>query len=237
MPDGRRTIKKPSYLQRTGYHAMLVGGVALLASILLVMGNLLTKEAIAQRHAEDVQAMLNEVIPAKLHDNNLLEDKLDIENVEVFQARIEGHVSAVAFQVSEPGYSGEISLIMAVNNKGTLIGVRVVSHTETPGLGDKMETARSPWILSFDGKTLTNQNSIQWAVKKDGGEFDQFTGATITPRAIVKAVKQGMQFFQEHKQTLLSYQTKNNEQATEEPEQASENKQSSDTDNKVEKNE
>lgn len=207
-------IEQPSYRQRTGYHGMLVGGVALLASALLVMGNEGTKDAIAQRLAEDVQAMLSEVIPPEFHDNDLLQDKLVVADKEIFQARIGTDVSAVAFQVSEPGYSGDITLIMSVDAKGNLLGVRVVSHTETPGLGDKMEAARSPWIHSFDGMNLTDNNDADWAVKKDGGKFDQFTGATITPRAIVKAVKGGLLFFKEHQTALLNYADQDTENKT-----------------------
>ncbi len=204
MMAGKRAVAQPSYRQRTGYHGMLVGGVALLASAMLALGDNETRDVIAQRHAEDVQAMLSEVIPPEFHDNNLLQDKLMIDGKEVYQAHLESHVSAVAFQVAEPGYSGVITLIMAIDKNGSLLGVRVVSHTETPGLGDKMETARSPWILSFDGLNLTEDNDKQWGVKKDGGQFDQFTGATITPRAVVKAVKGGMLFFQQHKEKMLS---------------------------------
>ena len=199
-------IVKPSYRQRIGYHSMLVGGTALIASALLVVGNISTKEVIAQRYAEDLQQMLGEVIPADLHDNNLLTDQFELAGKEIYQARIESKITAVAYKVSEPGYSGVITLIMAISNEGKVLGVRVISHTETPGLGDKMETARSDWILSLNGKFLTKENDKTWAVKKDGGEFDQFTGATITPRAILKAVKGGMQFFDTNKQRLLSYE-------------------------------
>jgi len=205
MSLSKTTITTPSYRQRIGYHGMLVGGTALLASALLVIGNTSTKDVIAQRHAEDVQQMLSEVVPPTLHDNDLLQDKFDLDGKEIYQARLENSVSAVAFQVAEPGYSGIITMIMAIDKDSKLLGVRVVSHTETPGLGDKMEAARSDWVYSFEGKQLSDDNQKQWAVKKDGGQFDQFTGATITPRAIVKAVKGGMQFFSENKQRLLSY--------------------------------
>ncbi len=201
----KTVVTTPSYRQRTGYHGILVGGTALMASALLVIGNISTKDVIELRHAEDVQQMLGEVIPVTLYDNNLIADKFDFEGKEIFQARKENKVSAVAFQVAEPGYSGMITLIMAVNYEGKILGVRVVSHTETPGLGDKMETTRSDWIYSFNGMSLTENNSNLWAVKKDGGQFDQFTGATITPRSITKAVKDGMYFFNQHKQRLMSY--------------------------------
>ena len=202
----KTTVTSPSYRQRIGYHGMLVGGTALLASALLVIGNVSTKDVIALRHAEDVQQMLSEVIPATFHDNDLLNDKFVLEGKDIYQARLNSEVSAVAFQVAEPGYSGIITVIMAVDKNATLLGIRVVSHTETPGLGDKMEASRSDWVYSFEGKQLNDANNKQWAVKKDGGEFDQFTGATITPRAVIKAVKAGMSFFAKHKQRLLSFE-------------------------------
>lgn len=206
MSLSKTTVTKPSYRQRIGYHGMLVGGTALLASALLVIGNVSTKDVIAQRHAEDVQRMLSQVVPPALHDNDLLQEKFELAGKQIYQARLDNQVSAVAFQVAEPGYSGIITVIMAIDKAGTLLGVRVVSHTETPGLGDKIEAARSSWVHSFEGKQLNDDNEKQWAVKKDGGQFDQFSGATITPRAVVKAIKGGMQFFAEHKQRLLTYE-------------------------------
>jgi len=206
MTIGKTPVANPSYRQRTGYHGMLVGGTALLASALLAIGNISTKDEIALRQAEDMQQMLNEVLPPTLHDNDILADKFQLDGKEIFQAREGSDVSAVAFQVAEPGYSGIITIIMAVDKEGTLLGMRVVSHTETPGLGDKIETARSDWAYSFEGKKLTQENQAEWAVKKDGGQFDQFSGATITPRAVVKAVKGGMDFFAQHKQRLLSFE-------------------------------
>lgn len=105
--------------------------------------------------------------------------------------------------VSERGYSGEILVLMAVDVDGKMLGARVLKHTETPGLGDKIEVAKDKWILSFNGKSLGEPPADKWGVKKDGGVFDQFAGATITPRAVVKAVKGGMLFFSEHKAEIL----------------------------------
>ena len=98
--------------------------------------------------------------------------------------------------VSREGYSGPINLLVAVNVDGTLSGVRVVSHKETPGLGDKIETNKDDWILGFVGKSLSNPSEALWKVRKDGGEFDQFTGATITPRAVVNAVREVLKYQQ-----------------------------------------
>ena len=102
------------------------------------------------------------------------------------------------------GYSGNIHLLVAIKYDGTLAGVRVVNHKETPGLGDAVEAERSNWILGFTGKSLTNPGKKGWAVKRDGGQFDQFTGATITPRAVVKAVYKTLEYYQQHKTQLFS---------------------------------
>jgi electron transport complex protein RnfG len=101
------------------------------------------------------------------------------------------------------GYAGNIVCVMGVSNEGKILGVRVIKHAETPGLGDKIEPAKSNWIHSFEGKWLGEPPVEKWGVKKDGGVFDQFAGATITPRGVVKAVKQGLEFFEQNRAALL----------------------------------
>ena len=105
--------------------------------------------------------------------------------------------------VAPDGYSGSIQLLVAVLADGSLAGVRVLAHKETPGLGDKIELKKSPWIQSFTGKSLQNPDEAGWGVKKDKGQFDQFAGATITPRAVVKAVHHALQYFDAHRGELL----------------------------------
>lgn len=95
-------------------------------------------------------------------------------------------------------------MIVGVNRDGTIAGARVLSHKETPGLGDKVELSKSNWILGFDGRSLQNPQASQWKVKKDGGEFDQFTGATITPRAVVQQIKRVLEFVAAHETELFS---------------------------------
>lgn len=104
--------------------------------------------------------------------------------------------------IAPDGYSGSIELLLALNLTGEVEGIRVISHQETPGLGDKIELKKSDWILSFNNKSLINPAASDWAVKKDGGEFDQFTGATITPRAIVNAVKRSLIWLEEEETSL-----------------------------------
>jgi len=196
------------------FQAMLLGAFALGAAAALASGNLATKDAIKQRLAEDLTASISQVIPAALHDNDLLEDQIKIDDLSVYQARSEGAVEAVAFEVKGKGYAGDILLIMGVKKDGSLLGVRVLAHAETPGLGDKIEVAKDPWITSFNGLSFDKLPKDKWKVKKDGGQFDQFSGATITPRAVVEAVRQGLAFFLENRKTMLTPKPVKGEGAT-----------------------
>ena len=122
----------------------------------------------------------------------------------LYIARKAGQVHGLAFNVIAPnGYSGAIQLLVGMDREGRLAGVRVIAHKETPGLGDPIEEAKSGWIHGFNGKTLDDPGQKGWAVKKDGGMFDQFTGATITPRAVVQAVHKSLQYFGQHREDLL----------------------------------
>lgn len=203
-------IHPPAYRSRLGYHAMLLAGMALFASTGLVIGNLSTRDDIAERLAEDMRASLTQVIPAALHDNDLLSDTLLVtrhsahrdEPVRVFRARRDGVLSAFAFRVTGQGYAGAIDIMMGVDMEGAILGVRVITHAETPGLGDRIEIRKSDWIRGFEGLSLANTPDGEWKVRKDGGRFDQFSGATITPRAVVRAVHQGLLFYHQYQDAL-----------------------------------
>ncbi|MDX8129810.1 electron transport complex subunit RsxG [Methylomonas sp. OY6] len=196
------------------YQAGVLGGFALLAAILLGVADLATRGVIELRLQEDLQANLEQVVPAELYDNNLLKDSvllpsananLGADQTEVYLAKKQGEVNAVCFKFIAPdGYAGPISLVMGIDSKGEILGVRVIAHVETPGLGDKIEVTKSKWVLSFNGKSLNNLTVEQWAVKKDGGVFDQFSGATITPRKVVQAIKRGLEFYKAHQAELLA---------------------------------
>lgn len=207
---------KPEFKKIVGYQGGLVGGIALLASAFLILGHEQTKEAIARSVDADTQATLSELLPQELYDNNLLQDKVVLtskeisslaEPLEVYRARKNGEVTAVIYKVAEPGYSGLITSILAVDREGKIINVRVLSHTETPGLGDKIEASRARWIFAFSGKSLGDPEEEQWKVKKDGGIYDQFSGATITPRAVVLSIKKGLLFFRDNRELLLDPNT------------------------------
>ncbi len=192
----------------------ILAGFALLASVLLGVTNCSTEGTIQRRLDEDLKKSLEEVVPAALHDNDMLLDTVKVPSAEypiganettVYIARKSGKVTAVCFKFIAPdGYSGAINMIMGVDRDGNILGVRVLSHKETPGLGDKIEVAKSDWILSFVGRSLDNLTPAQWAVKKDGGVFDQFAGATITPRKSVQAIQRGLQLFKTHQAQLIN---------------------------------
>jgi len=145
---------------------------------------------------------LNEIVSN--YDNPILDDKfyrtIDLHGIEqtitIFPAKTNNTVFALLVEHTYPnGYNGNIGLLTGINVDGSLLGVRVVNHKETPGLGDKIETRKSNWIKSFAGLSLKNTERSKWKVKRDGGIFDQFTGATITPRAIVSAAYQILDYF------------------------------------------
>ena len=190
-----------------GRHALVLGGFSLAATLLLTLAYGLTKEPIEQSAQDDLRHSLEQVIPASLHDNNPAADtvqlQVDGKPLLVYRARQANHVTGVAFEVSRKGYSGDIRVLLGIDEAGKLLGVRVLKHTETPGLGDKIEVSRSDWITRFNGLSLGNPPDAQWAVKKDGGPFDQFAGATITPRAVVNSIRDGLRLFAANRKTLL----------------------------------
>ncbi|MGY6276512.1 electron transport complex subunit RsxG [Methylomonas sp. MgM2] len=195
------------------YQTGILAAFALLASVLLGFADLATSGAIKLRLEEDLKASLEEVMPADLYDNDLLADTVTLPSADadigaaettVYLAKKQGEVTAASFKLIAPdGYSGPISLVMGIDKNGQILGVRIIAHTETPGLGDKIELTKSEWVLGFNGKSLDNLSPAQWAVKKDGGVFDQFAGATITPRKTVQAIKRGLEFFKAHRSELL----------------------------------
>ena len=190
-----------------GKHALVLGGFSLSATLLLAVVYGLTKEPIEKSELDDLRHSLEQVIPASIHDNNPAADtmqlKLDGTSLLIYRARKASHVTGVAFEASRGGYSGEIRMLLGIDENGKLLGVRVLKHTETPGLGDKIEVTRSDWITRFTGKSLGDPPDAQWAVKKDGGPFDQFAGATITPRAVVNGIRDGLRLFAANRKSLL----------------------------------
>lgn len=187
---------------------------AIVTAGIIAITQTLTAERIQDNIDTAKSKALFEILPEDTHDNVLLNDTVIITDpaliadegeVEAFVARKDGEPLAVILPTIAPdGYTGKIYSIVGIFSDGRIAGVRVLQHRETPGLGDKVELKKSSWILNFNGKSLDNPSSQGWQVKKDGGEFDQFTGATITPRAVVKSVHAALEYFNENRDTLLA---------------------------------
>jgi len=192
---------------------LLLGIIALLGTALLASVNALTHERILEQEKRRMLQQLNEIVPVTSFNNDLLEDRIEIRDeayfrhpapVTVYRARMDGQPAAVLMLVTAPdGYNGDIRLLAGIDSNGTVIGVRVVSHRETPGLGDPIEIEKSDWILGFGKKSLQNPGKGGWELKKDGGQFDQFTGASISPRAVVRAVHKTLLYFHANRQMLF----------------------------------
>jgi len=188
-------------------HGVVLCLFCLRFGLLLAFTDEMTLDDISARAIEDKQNSLSQVLPDELHDNNPVTDTVTVANAEgkeltVFRARKNGAVTAVAYEIFGTGYAGEIKLMMGIDADGKLLGVRVLAHKETPGLGDKIEIKKTDWIGRFTGLSLGNPPIERWKVKKDGGQFDQFAGATITPRGVLAAIRDGLEFFAANKSQL-----------------------------------
>ena len=186
---------------------------AVVGTTLVAVTEFGTRDAIVENERALLLRNLYALLPRDRLDNDIAGDRLELppapllgnsENSVAYRARLGGEPVAVIFNSIAPnGYNGRIHLLVGVYVDGSLAGVRVVKHAETPGLGDAIEIRKSDWIRSFDGKSLGDPGTAGWAVKRDGGEFDQFTGATITPRAVVAAVRRTLLYYRDNADILF----------------------------------
>jgi electron transport complex protein RnfG len=193
--------------------AAILALVAALAFGLVALVHESTRDEIAAAERARSLARFDAVLGGTQYENDLLADVVTVRDAEllgttaavpVYRARRQGRIVAIVLAPVAPGgYSGPIHLLVGIERDGRVLGVRVTEHRETPGLGDAIETRKSRWILGFDGKGLRDPPAARWRVRKDGGEFDQFTGATITPRAVVAAVAGALLYFERHREALL----------------------------------
>ncbi len=189
--------------------AFAVSFTALMAAIYQV-----TKEPIAASEAAARTALFQQVISQDQYNNAVLDDTITLAPSNLLGnktpstaniARLDGLPVAVILEaIAHDGYSGKIKLLVAIQKDGTISGVRVIAHTETPGLGDYIDIAKANWIKLFDQESLKKTSGANWKVTKDGGTFDYMAGATITPRAVIKAVHQALQYFEQNKANLLA---------------------------------
>jgi electron transport complex protein RnfG len=192
---------------------------ALVFTALLAYIFQITKEPIEKSEAAARLALFRQIVPANMHDNDILKDTLTIAPNALLgntqpsianRARINNAPAAIILEaIAHDGYSGDIKLLIAIKYDGEISGVRVLTHKETPGLGDYIDIAKDDWIKLFDAESLTKTSDgklaeNKWKVKKDGGQFDYMAGATITPRAVVKAVHKALKYFEANRDALFT---------------------------------
>lgn len=195
-------------------NGFLLALFALICTGLVAAVNQQTVDKIKQQEQQELMRVLHQLIPDEMHDNELTaqctllldKDALGTDSpMPAYIATSAGKPVAIAIEAIAPdGYNGNIKLIVGISTKGEVLGVRTLAHQETPGLGDKIDLRKSNWVYQFVGKVLGSADDKQWLVKKDGGDFDQFTGATITPRAYVKAVKNAVWYFNNNQAQIFS---------------------------------
>lgn len=197
-------------------NSLLLGAFALVTTALLAFTAEFTKERIAKSEREAQQKALFEIVPRSRHDNDLLSETIKVpedawaglglkSGGEIHVARHADETIAVIIPAIAPdGYSGDIRMIVGINADGSIAGVRILDHHETPGLGDKIDLKKNHWVLGFDGKSFSSLTPPHWKVKKDGGDFDQFAGATITPRAVVNQIRRVLEFVDAHRDELFN---------------------------------
>ncbi|WP_153915276.1 electron transport complex subunit RsxG [Shewanella sp. TC10] len=194
-------------------NGLILALFALCCTGLVASVNFFTEDRIIEQQRKQLAGVLEQIIPNHLHDNELTDDCILVTNKEflgsdealpVYIAKMNQQPVAIAIEAIAPdGYNGDIKIILGVNNDNELLGVRTLTHQETPGLGDKIELRKSDWVLSFSGIKY-DQNDKPMAVKKDGGDIDQFTGATITPRAYVNAINNALSFVADNRESLYN---------------------------------
>lgn len=194
-------------------NAVLLALFALATALLLAGSYLLTKDRIAESIRKAEEKALLQIVPRERHDNSMLDDTITVgkqdaelglrQDKRIYLARRGDQViAAIIPATARDGYSGDIDMVVGVNADGTVAGLRVLAHKETPGLGDAVDLNKSDWVLGFNGHSLNNPEPARWAVKKDKGVFDSFTGATITPRAVVAATKRVLGYAEANAETL-----------------------------------
>ena len=202
------------WLASIGLSGTVLALFAAVTSIAIGWTYLTTKGQIDFEVRRSEARQLLEVFPANTHDNEIVDDTFELdaetpllgirETRRGYRVRINGDVIGVILPTTaRDGYSGDIRALVGVRQDGTVAGVRVVAHRETPGLGDKVDIRKSDWVTDFNSRSLADPALPGWNVKKDGGVFDQFTGATVTPRAVILATRRALEYANLHTATLF----------------------------------
>ena len=217
-----KLAKNNSLLQSIMLNSAALGSFAFICTIIISLTYVSTADNIKQQKKLAQLKALYQIVPKNLRDNDLLKDNINLQVKQlghrqaqtIYLAKQQDQPTVIVYPVTTTdGYSGDISYIIGVNiDDNSIAGVRVVSHRETPGLGDKIELRKSQWISSFDGLSLENTQAEDWTVKKNGGRFDGFTGATITPRSVTRSIARTLNYHQLFIDQLLKKITAANQQ-------------------------
>jgi Na+-translocating ferredoxin:NAD+ oxidoreductase subunit G len=212
-------IMPETILKHTTKTAFTLVMFAIVFTTLMTYVYQITKTPIEESEAAARMSLFAQIIPDNLHNNDVLKDVITIEPNTLLGnkqptianiAKIDGKPTAVILEaIAHDGYGGDIKLLIAIKTDGTIGGVRVIKHSETPGLGDYIDIAKNQWIKLFDGESINKASEEDWKVKKDGGKFDYMVGATITPRAVVKAVAKALTYYNLNQKKLVDTPTEN----------------------------
>jgi electron transport complex protein RnfG len=209
---------RPSAL-RSG---LTLAAIAAICTLLVAATYRLTADRIAANEKARIEQSLQPALAGLFYDSDVTESRIVLAPPHdlpgsgpaiVYRVYAAGEPVAALFVVTAmDGYSGPIRILLGVDMDGVVTGLRILEHRETPGLGDRIEATRSDWVHQFDGRSLGNPEAAGWAIGVDGGEFDQLTGASITPRAVVKAIRQTLLYFGSHREEIFAMQTEQAEQ-------------------------
>ena len=204
------TTANPPFVRR--YAALILVLLGVVVTVTIVAS--LARVRIAANQRAWFVAHLDALIPASMHDNDLYADSIFVTAPDllgsdaptpIYRARRGNEaVGAILTVIAPDGYGGPIELLVAVDYQGTVLGVDILHHTETQGIGDGFAPHRSNWLHDLMGRGLKNPKPKQWTIRKDGGEFDQFTGASVTPRAILKAVRRALEYYDTHRESIFA---------------------------------
>ena len=202
------------WLASIGLSGSVLAVFAAITSVAIGWTYLATKDQIDMEVRRAEARQLLEIFPPETHDNDIVDDGFELvadtpllgirEARQGYRVRRDDRVIGVILPATaRDGYSGDIRALVGIRDDGTVAGVRVVAHRETPGLGDKVDLRKSDWILGFDNRSLSQPDLSGWNVEKDGGVFDQFTGATVTPRAVILATRRALEYARLNAETLF----------------------------------
>lgn len=204
----------PTILKHSTQTGAILALFAIVGTAFLVATHFATKDIIAESERQAKLELIRQIVPQTIFDNDIIKDAAALpaapeignrEPTTIYRATKDGKPVAAVLEASAPdGYSGKIKFIIAIKASGEISGVRVIDHHETPGLGDYIEIAKDKWITIFDGHSLSNTEDMAWKVQKDGGKFEHKAGATVTPRAMIKAVHRTLEYFRENQGNIFA---------------------------------